>query len=71
MPSAALWVARLPALEGVAVLHRMLQQADVVLVNSPPGVAEQLGVDAESVHAINPRIVHCSITGFGRSRPHA
>ncbi|MBL0421470.1 CoA transferase [Ramlibacter sp. AW1] len=56
---------------GRAVLRRMLPAVDVVLINTRPGVAARIGLDYESVRAINGRIVHCSITGFGESGPYA
>ncbi len=56
---------------GRELLARMLKQVDVVLVNSRPGAAEQLGIDTQTVRAINPRIVHCAITGFGQTGPYA
>lgn len=57
--------------EGLAVLRRMVERADVVIVNVRPGVERKLGVDAESLQAINSRLVYCSITGFGASGPYA
>jgi crotonobetainyl-CoA:carnitine CoA-transferase CaiB-like acyl-CoA transferase len=42
---------------------------DVVIENFRPGAARRLGLDAEAVLAHNPRIVYCSITGFGRREP--
>ncbi len=50
-------------------LKRLLAQADVVLQNFRPGVIERLGLDYESVKAINPDIVYASITGYGTSGP--
>ena len=43
--------------------------ADVVIENFRPGAGARLGVDAAAVHARNPRVVYCSITGFGRREP--
>lgn len=50
---------------GRAVLHRMAGAADVVIENFRPGVAERLGVDAATLHAIDPRLVVVSLSGFG------
>lgn len=45
--------------------------ADVVVENFRPGVAERIGIGYDALSAINPRLVYCSITGFGRSGPFA
>ena len=47
----------------------LAQSADVVLESFRPGVAERLGIGYEAVVAANPRVVYCSITGFGRDDP--
>ena len=44
-------------------------QADVLVESYRPGEAERLGVDYETLSAINPRLIYCSISGFGRSGP--
>lgn len=51
--------------ESKAVFADLVRHADVLVENWSPGVAARLGVDFESVHQINPRLVYCSITGFG------
>jgi crotonobetainyl-CoA:carnitine CoA-transferase CaiB-like acyl-CoA transferase len=56
---------------GLEVLHTLLETADVVVLNSRPGVAEKIGVGWERLHALNPRLVYCSITGFGGDGPYA
>jgi crotonobetainyl-CoA:carnitine CoA-transferase CaiB-like acyl-CoA transferase len=53
------------ALDGKAVLDRMVAQVDVVVTNLRPSVQEKLGVDHSSLQAIRPDLIHCSITGFG------
>src|SRR5437764_8616191 len=52
--------------DGRALAVELCARADVVIENFRPGSAERLGLDAASVHAINPRAVHCSIAGFAR-----
>ncbi len=52
-----------------AVLDRLMKRADVVIVNFPPSVRRRLGLDWEEVHRINPRLVYCSLTGYGESGP--
>jgi crotonobetainyl-CoA:carnitine CoA-transferase CaiB-like acyl-CoA transferase len=54
---------------GKEVLGRLLAEADVVLEGYRPGVMERLGFGYEAVTAINPRVVYCSISAFGRKGP--
>ena len=51
------------------VIRRLIQRADVVIESFGPGVAARLGVDASAVRAVAPRVVHCSISGFGTVGP--
>lgn len=57
--------------KGLAVLDRLIETADVLLMNVRPGVEEKIGLGAERLRAINPRLIHCTITGFGASGPYA
>jgi crotonobetainyl-CoA:carnitine CoA-transferase CaiB-like acyl-CoA transferase len=57
--------------EGVAAFRRMVAKADVVVENYRPDVKTRLGVDYDSLTAINPRIVLGSISGFGQDGPYA
>lgn len=57
--------------EGLAVLKRLVRDADVVVENWRPDVKHRLGVDYESLRAINPRIILASISGFGQDGPYA
>jgi crotonobetainyl-CoA:carnitine CoA-transferase CaiB-like acyl-CoA transferase len=50
-------------------VHALARDADVVVENYSNGVAARLGVDYESLRAVNPRIIYCSITGFGSTGP--
>ena len=56
--------------EGKEIFFRLLKNADVVLEGFRPGVVDRLGVDYETVRQINPRIVYCSITGYGQNGPY-
>jgi crotonobetainyl-CoA:carnitine CoA-transferase CaiB-like acyl-CoA transferase len=56
--------------EGRAVLLDLVRNADVFLQNYRPGVAERLGVDYETLRAINPRLVYVSMSGYGESGPY-
>jgi crotonobetainyl-CoA:carnitine CoA-transferase CaiB-like acyl-CoA transferase len=55
--------------EGRAVLQRLLDSADIVVDNFRPGVMEALGFGYEQLAARNPRIIACSISGFGSNGP--
>jgi formyl-CoA transferase len=57
--------------EGVAALKRLVVTADVLVENYRPGVARRLGIDYETLGRINPRLVYCSISGFGQTGPYA
>ena len=60
----------LKAPEGVDVFKRLVTDADVVVENFRPGVKDRLGIDYETLSAINPRLVYASISGFGQSGPY-
>ena len=60
----------LKAPEGVAIMKRLVETADVVVENYRPDVKYRLGVDYESLKKINPRIVYASISGFGQDGPY-
>ena len=53
-----------------ALFERMVREADVFIQNFRPGTAERLGVGVKRLHEINPRLVYCSISGFGSSGPY-
>ena len=56
--------------EGREIFLRLSASADVVLDQFRPGVVDRLGVGYAAVSKINPRIVYCSLTGFGQDGPH-
>ena len=51
--------------------EKLIRWADVLIANYRPGVAESLKVDYESARAVNPRIIYCENTAFGKSGPYA
>ena len=55
--------------EGQAVVKRLVERADVVIENFRPDVMERQGLDYESLKAVNPRLVYCSISGYGHASP--
>ena len=57
--------------DGVGAMRRMLSDADVVIENYRAGVMRRLGLDYEAVRELNPGIIYCSISGFGRTGPYA
>ncbi|TDH34295.1 CoA transferase [Pseudohoeflea suaedae] len=57
--------------DGAATVRRLIAGADVVIENFKVGGLAKYGLDYESVRKINPRIVYCSITGFGQTGPYA
>ena len=59
----------LKAPEGLAVLHRMVERADVLVENFRPSVPARLGIDYPRLKAINPRVVYAGLTGYGDHGP--
>jgi crotonobetainyl-CoA:carnitine CoA-transferase CaiB-like acyl-CoA transferase len=57
--------------EGQAIVRRLAGQADVLIENFKLGGLKKYGLDYESLKAVNPRLVYCSITGFGQTGPYA
>ena len=56
--------------EGVAVLLRLCREADVLIEGFRPGVMERLGVGYAAVAKVNPRLVYCSLSGYGQTGPY-
>ncbi len=57
--------------DGQALIRQMAQQADIVVENFKVGGLKQYGLDHESLCALNPRLIYCSVTGFGQDGPYA
>ena len=57
--------------KGLEVFYDLVRSADVVLNNFSAGVVSKLKIDFENLFSINPKIITCSITGFGETGPHS
>lgn len=57
--------------EGQALVRQLVAQCDVLIENYKVGDLQRYGLDHESLHAVNPRLVYCSVTGFGQTGPYA
>ncbi len=57
--------------DGKRVLHRLLADADIVMENFSRGVMERMGLGYETLKELNPRLIYCAISGFGRTGPYA
>ncbi len=55
--------------QGKEIFFKLVKDADVVLEQFRPGVVKKLGVDYDAVTKINPKIIYCSITGYGQTGP--
>jgi crotonobetainyl-CoA:carnitine CoA-transferase CaiB-like acyl-CoA transferase len=62
-------VVDLTTADGLAIAHALVAEADVFIENWRPGVAERLGLGPEALGAINPELIHASVTGFGHTGP--
>ena len=58
--------------EGEAIMHRLAERAGVIVVNRPTVESlRRMRIDYDTLHGINPRLVYCSITGYGMTGPYA
>lgn len=56
---------------GQGVLSRLLKDADVLIENYRRGTMERMGFGYDALHVLNPKLIYCSISGFGRTGPYA
>lgn len=56
--------------QGMDVLKRMINRCDVFVENFKPGLMDRLGLDFPTMAALNPRLIYCSISGFGQTGPY-
>jgi len=57
--------------EGVAVIKKLAETADILIESNRPGVMSRLGLGYDVIHEINPSLVYCSVSAFGQSGPYA
>jgi len=57
--------------EGVAILKKLAETADVLIENYRPDVKKRLGIDYETLRKLNPRLIYVSLSGFGQTGPYA
>lgn len=63
-------VLNLKSVEAKEIFFKLVEKADVVLEGFRPGVVKRLGIDYDTVNERNPKIVYCSITGYGQDGPY-
>ncbi len=63
-------VLNLKAEEGKAIFKEMVKRADIVFEGNRPGKMKELGLDYETLAEINPRLIFCSLSGYGQSGPY-
>jgi crotonobetainyl-CoA:carnitine CoA-transferase CaiB-like acyl-CoA transferase len=56
--------------EAIKIFLKLVEQSDVIVENFTPGVMARFGLDYETVKSTNPKIIYCSISGFGQSGPY-
>lgn len=57
--------------EGQALVRELAAQSDVLIENYKVGDLKRYGLDFDSLHAVNPKLIYCSVTGFGQTGPYA
>ena len=56
--------------EGLAILQKLVQTSDIFFENYAPGVAERVGLGSERLQELNPRLIYCSLSGYGQDGPY-
>lgn len=63
-------VVNLKSEAGQEIFYRLSQRADVIVEGFRPGVAKRLGIDYETISKLNPKIIYCSLSGYGQGGPY-
>lgn len=63
-------IINLKMLEGQKIFYQLVKTADVILETFRPSVVKKLGIDYETIHQLNPKLIYCSLTGFGQNGPY-
>jgi crotonobetainyl-CoA:carnitine CoA-transferase CaiB-like acyl-CoA transferase len=61
----------LKSAEAIKLVHRLVAETDILVENFRPGVMDRLGLGYEALRKINPRLIYCSISGYGQTGPAA
>src|ERR1700741_1110263 len=61
----------LKSADAIELVHQLVKETDILVENFRPGVMDRLGLGYEALRAINPRLIYCSISGYGQSGPAA
>ncbi len=56
--------------KGQEIVHRLVEKADIFFENTSPGVAARVGLGYEELSALNPRLIYCSLSGYGQDGPY-
>src|SRR5246127_2770189 len=60
----------LKSADAIKLVHQLVKETDVLVENFRPGVMERLGLGYDALRAINPRLIYCSISGYGQGGPY-
>src|SRR5690349_17479849 len=61
----------LKSAEGISLIHRLAERADVLIENFLPGTMDEFGLGYDAIHAVNPKLIYASLTAFGADGPMA
>lgn len=55
--------------ESIEIIKKLIMEYDIIIEQFRPGVMEKLGLDYETLQAVNPKLIYCSLTGYGQTGP--
>ena len=56
--------------EATAIIKELIRDYDIIVESFPPGVMKRFGLDYETLKEVNPKLIYCSITGYGQNGPY-